>query len=68
MKSKSTTNSRSENARNEERDSQGRFKSSDSSKTTTNSSKNGNSSESRSERARKEPRDSQGRFKSSDSK
>lgn len=60
MQTKDSSKSRSENARNEKRDSHGRFESTDKKDNKTSSSKiSGNS---RSENARNEKRDSHGRF------
>ena len=62
----SKNSSRSEHAKNEKRDSNGRFESMDkkSGKTTASN----NSSDSRSERAKNEKRDSNGRFESNSKK
>ena len=66
-------NSRSENAKNEPRDSQGRFESKDkshmSSKSTSHSTKDTNDkTDHRGMNAKNEPRDAQGRFTTKDKK
>jgi len=59
MQSKDSSKSRSEHARNETRDSQGRYESTDKKDNKTDSK---TKNESRSEHARSEKRDSNGRF------
>lgn len=65
MKTNDSKNSRSENARNEARDSKGQFTSKDQSKSPHGSSKSTNH---RGEDAKGEARDSHGRFTSEDKK
>jgi len=72
MKTNNSHESRSERAKNEERDSQGQFTSKEKNSTTSASNKNesGHSKDGshRGENAKNEERDSDGRFKSSDKK
>lgn len=65
MKTNDSNNMRSEHARNEERDSQGRFTSKDESKTPRANSKDNNRKE---DDSKERPRDSHGHFKSEDEK
>lgn len=62
------SDSRSEHARNEKRDSQGRFESNDQKSGSTKSQKSSSEKmDHRGENAKNEPRDSQGRFESKNS-
>lgn len=64
MKSNQSSESRSERARNEERDSNGRFESSDHKDKMKGQKSSGSMNHSRSENAQNEKRDSHGRFES----